>query len=128
VTNSFSSKGDRPYQPRKIAKWLRRDAHHPDSFQCGVRVIDGDVDGEGSRWKYRQSSADRLIIDAVVALTHGAGHVLRVRVDPNWTPHPDQTGDRVGYVIIRAVEETSGASVEIAVSQDELERFGIAPV
>lgn len=40
----------------------------------------------------------------------------------------DRTGPRAGFAIMRAVEESNGASVEIAASQDELERFGIDAV
>jgi hypothetical protein len=124
VVNSFSSKGKRLFHS-SVPKWLNREPHHPDSFQCGVRVVEGQIGGEGRRWKYRQSAVDRLIVDQVVTLTHGVGHVLRLRVAAEWAPHPDQAGLRVSYAVFRAVEQTSGAMLEITVSQDDLERFGI---
>jgi hypothetical protein len=49
----------------------------PDAIICGVRVIEGAVDGEGSRWAYRLSAVDLLPVDGFITLTHGRT-VLRV--------------------------------------------------
>lgn len=126
MSNSFSSRGERLFPPGLVARWLRRETPHPDSFDCGVRVVRGAVPGLGSRWQYRRSAADPLILDGVVTLNHGAGRGLHLRMEDGWAPHQDRSGSRVGCVLLRAVEVSSGASVEIAVSRDEVERFGIS--
>jgi hypothetical protein len=107
--------------------WLQkrraRRARHPETFDCGVRVIDGALAGESDRWRYRISAADPLIAEGVVALNHGPDVTLRLVVDPV----PSGAGRRPGHLRLTAVERGSGARVELSVSADELERFGLEP-
>jgi hypothetical protein len=105
--------------------WLHRRlaarARHPETFDCGVRVVAGTVGGEGPRWRYRVSAVDPLVADGVVTLHHGPNVALRLLVEPVPAGH----GPRPGYRQLRAVEQQSGAQVRVSVDVGELGRFGV---
>jgi hypothetical protein len=106
-----------------IERWMSKLQQHPDSFDCGVRVLAGTVAGEGARWQYRRSGADPLIVDHVVHLNHGTRVALRLIVDVG-ADAPDD-GVRAGHTSLRATDRDSGARLQISVNPGELWRFGI---
>ena len=115
------------YRPSE-GSWLDRifgSRSHPDSFVCGVRILEGNLTAESTRWKYKSSGVDGFIDDGVVTLHHGAGNDLRLRVDPE--PRWDGRGPkpRPGHRALTAVEIDSGARVLLAVPPFHLFRFGI---
>jgi hypothetical protein len=105
---------------RLMTRWQR----HEREFECGVRVVSGELPGEHPRWRFRRSAADPLVVDGVVTVNHGAGNALRLRIDAGSVAE----GTRPGYVRFTAVEQTTNARVEVSVAPAELERFGLPPV
>jgi hypothetical protein len=116
VSGSFSS---------SEGSWLSRvlgPKPHPDSFVCGMRVLEGTVVNEKQRWQYRRSGVDQLIQDGVVTLHHGTGRTVRLRIDDgDWTG----AAPRSGFVPVPAVDVDGGARVLLAIPAVELTRFGI---
>jgi hypothetical protein len=92
-----------------------------------VRVVAGRVDGESSRWRYRQSATDPLIVDGVVALSHGARAALRVAPEPDSIRSGAALKGRGGHVVFDAVVGDVLARVQISVEPHILERFGLDP-
>jgi hypothetical protein len=106
-----------------IDRFMSRLQQHPDSFDCGIRVLAGSVAGEGPRWQYRRSGADPLIVDHVVHLNHGTKVPLRLIVDTG-ADAPDD-GVRAGHTSFCATDRDSGARLQVSVNAGELWRFGI---
>jgi hypothetical protein len=125
MAGSFSPNAGRPSPGSWLANWLDRQRSHPDTFNCGVRTVDGAVPGESGRWKYRRSAVDRLRLDDVVTLHHGTKDTLRLRMDadPYWQgsgPRPRQ-----GLIMLVATVVDSGARLVVAVPPGEVVRFGV---
>jgi hypothetical protein len=108
-----------------LGRWLAGREAHPESFVCGIRVVEGALTGEKASWQFRRSAADPLIAGGIVALNHGPKQLLRVRPDqPPFGPQP-QNPDRPGHLIFTAVEQASRARLEVSVDPGELARFGL---
>ena len=108
--------------------WLDRifgSRPHPDSFVCGLRVLDGTVASESARWKYRSSAVDGLLGDGIVTLHHGTGNTLRLRMDSDPTWDGSGPGPRTGYRVMSASVAGSDARVLLAVPAFHLFRFGV---
>jgi len=108
-----------------LANWLARQRPHPDSFDCGVRTVDGTVPGESHRWRYRRSAVDRLRLGDVVTLHHGTKDTVQLRMDaePYWQgsgPRPRQ-----GLIVLVGTVVGSGARLLVAVPPGEVVRFGV---
>jgi hypothetical protein len=127
MVNSFPFSAARPAPGSVLHRWLRHHAVHPDSFDCGVRVIDGHLVGEGRRWRYRRSAVDPLITDGVRTLNHGTKVRLRLILDTDAFRDRTVGGTRVGHAVLAAVESGSGARVQISVPVSELDRFSVDP-
>lgn len=115
------------FRPSEGSLWQRRFAaskqRHPGSFSCGVRVREGRIRGESGRWRYKQSWVDRLrSAGDEVTLHHGDKVVLRLRVDRESL---SGGGGRPGEFTLLAVEQSTGALVQLSVQGFELHRFGI---
>ncbi|MDQ6936803.1 MAG: hypothetical protein M3140_03695 [Actinomycetota bacterium] len=114
-------------RPRSIAGGLldRLRAETPraaELIECGVRVVTGEVAGEGARWRYRRSAVDPHVGDRVVKVVHGDTR-LQLRfgarvVGERWRIKP-------GFVVWTAVETASGATVEVAVAATDAARLGL---
>ena len=115
----------RPPPDSLIGRWLYA-RPHPDSFDCGVRVVSGAVAGERSRWAFRRSAVDPLTeCDVGVVLHHGTKVTLRlVLADPPLMPGPGPSA-RIGYAVIRAVVRDTDADVEVSCAVNHLFRFGV---
>jgi hypothetical protein len=113
------SNSRRPSPGSWISSWLLQ-RRHPDAFGCGVRVVEGAVAGESSRWRFRDSAIDRHASGEVIALNHGSKVSLRLRVG-----EPLDLRTRPNHVVLSAVEVTAGALVQISVPLGELATFGI---
>jgi hypothetical protein len=124
VVSSFPQNWFNPEPGSVLAKLLDRFAPVPNSFESGVRVLSGSVTGESTRWRFRQSAVDPLVIGGVVELRHGRRSVLRLSVDRHSIEASDIPG-RPGHVVLAAVERSSGATVQISVEPQNLTRFGI---
>jgi hypothetical protein len=111
----------RPSPGSLLARWLDRARAHPDSFVCGVRVVDGALAGEGSRWRYRRSAVDRLVVDGVIELNHGSDVVLRIRFDEDEVADVSDLRLRPGYVVRSGVEQTSAARVLITCDEGQVD-------
>ena len=113
----------RPSAGSWLDRWLNRHVRHPETFLCGVRVVEGRLPGESARWRHRRSAVDPLLAGRVVTLYHGPRRILRLVPDPDSVraggPHP-------GSVVVDAVERDSGARVQVSVDPGELVRFGLA--
>ena len=119
------SNAARPSPGSWLARLMQRNHHHPDSFMCGLRVLDGRVQNEGHRWQYRRSAADQLIEAEVVTLHHGTGNNLRLRLDTELAWDRTGTKPRAGFAVMSATDVDSGARVLLAVPPGELVRFGV---
>jgi hypothetical protein len=107
-----------PGEDTVLGKWMKRGERQPDELECGIRVVDGEIPGESSRWSFRRSWVDPFPSDAV-ALSHGPTK-LRLRLDPEvWA------SSRPGHVEHDAEELESGASVRISFPDGEQDRFGV---
>ena len=110
----------RPSAGSWLDRWLNRHARHPETFLCGVRVVEGRLPGESAWWRHHRSAVDPLIAAGVVTLNHGPRVVLRLRPDPASLraggPHP-------GSVTMDAVEQGSNAHVQLSFDPGELARF-----
>jgi hypothetical protein len=124
VVSSFPQNWFNPEPGSVLAKLLDRFAPVPNSFECGVRVVSGALTGEGTRWRYRRSAVDPLVIDGVVELHRGHRSVLRLSVDRHSVAAGGTPG-RPGFVVLAAVERSSGAMVQVSVEPQNLTRFGI---
>ena len=115
----------RPAPDSLIGRWLAG-WPHPDSFDCGVRVVSGRVAGERPRWIYRRSAVDPLTeYDVRVVLHHGTKVTLRLALaDPPLAPGPGPSA-RIDYAVIRAVDVDTGAEVEVSCAANHLFRFGV---
>jgi hypothetical protein len=126
MVGSFSSYVRGPAPGSLLHRWLAAHRQHPDSFDCGVRVIAGSVAGEGRRWRYRRSALDPLMTDGVRALNHGT----KVRLYLMLAAGPFVVGahaTRPGHVLLSAAEVGSSAQLQLSVPVGELERFGLDP-
>lgn len=125
MVGSFPSNAGRPSPGSWLANWLERQRRHPDTFDCGVRTLDGTVPGESPRWQYQRSAVDRRRVGDVVTLRHGTKVTLRLRMDPEpyWLgsgPRP-----RPGLIVLVATVADTRARLLIAVPPGELVRFGV---
>jgi hypothetical protein len=121
----LSPKGRRSAPQSFLGKRAARRTPHPDSFDCGIRVITGSLDGESSRWRYRLSGADPLIVGDVVKLKHGTKVTLRLLIDKESRDDGGGGLTKPGYTVLTAVEQGVGAQVQISIPPAELERFGL---
>ncbi len=104
---------------------LAKRARHPDEFDCAVRVVAGAVPGEATRWRYRRSAVDPLMLDwDIITVTHGSV-VLRLRFTGENRPRSGSV--RVHHRIWPATDVPTGASVEIAADAGEAVRFRLDP-
>jgi hypothetical protein len=115
----------RPSPGSLIGRWFA-DRPHPDSFDCGVRVVSGVVAGERSRWSYRRSAVDALSeYDAGVILHHGTKVTLRLALSEPPLPRAASPSAKLNYAVIRAVDSDTQADVEVSCSVNQLFRFGL---
>jgi hypothetical protein len=115
----------RPSPGSLIGRWFA-DRPHPDSFDCGVRVVSGVIAGERSRWTYRRSAVDPLSeYDVGVVLHHGTKVTLRLALaEPPLIPAAG-TSAKLDYAVIRAVDADTRAGVEVSCAVNQLFRFGL---
>jgi hypothetical protein len=121
----LASNSRRPAPNSLLGRWLAGRAPHPEAFECGVRVTAGQLEQESTRWRYRRSSVDRLLRGDVVTLYHGPV-TLRLVADRSLVPDAVGVGARLGHGVLAAVEQDSGAHLQISASLGELWRFGVA--
>lgn len=95
-----------------LGRWLSR-RPSANEFDCGVRVVDGELDGEGPQWSYRPSALDSLPVGGEIVLTHGQTRLRLTDVDDEI----DQTA-RSGLRVWVATEVESGARVLLAARAD----------
>jgi hypothetical protein len=115
----------RPSQDSLIGRWFA-DRPHPESFDCGVRVVSGIVTGERSRWTYRRSAVDPLSEYSVgVILHHGTKVTLRLALAEPPIVQAASPSAKLDYAVIRAVETDTQAGVEVCCAVNELFRFGL---
>ena len=125
MVNSVPEGWIRPLLARRKARRTR----HPSEFACAVRVIEGVVPGESSKWSYRRSAVDRLVVQdpdtlsPIITLTHGAGVRLTIRFTGSESPGapPIQPHHKVW----EAIETTTGAHIEVAADPFEADRLKI---
>ena len=122
MVGAFSSNARRPSTGSWIDNWLKRQKPHADSFDCGVRVLTGDVAGERSRWRFTVSAVDRHAPAGIVVLRRSATSALHLRVADDVSV---SVGARPHHVVFAATEADTRAEVEISVPLAELVRFGI---
>jgi hypothetical protein len=102
--------GSRVPQDSWLGRWFGRRSS-PDQFSCGVRVVAGELPGEGPDWSYRPSALDPTPGELV--LVHGDVRLrLRELID-----EPDVAA-RPGLRVWRATETVSGAWVQLAARAD----------
>ncbi|MCW2527569.1 MAG: hypothetical protein JWM76_2429 [Pseudonocardiales bacterium] len=121
----LSPKARRSAPQSFLGKRLARQTPHPASFDCGIRVVSGSLAGEGSRWRYRVSGADPLIVGGVVKLKHGTKVTLRLLIDKESLDDGGAGVTKPGYTVLTALELAVGAQVQISIPPGELERFGL---
>ena len=95
-----------------LGRWLSR-RPSANEFDCGVRVVGGELDGEDEDWSYRSSAIEQVPGDDELVLTHG-----RIRLQlVDLTDVPDTTA-RPGLRVWSATEIGSGAQVLLAARAD----------
>jgi hypothetical protein len=115
----------RPSPGSLIGRWFA-DRPHPDSFDCGVRVVSGVVAGERSRWSYRRSAVDPLSEhDVGVILHHGGKVTLRLALAEPPLLRAANPSAKLDYAVIRAVDSDTQADLEVSCSVNQLFRFGL---
>lgn len=112
----------RPSRGSWVDSWLSRRQRHPESFDCGVRVLAGELHGERARWQFRVSAVDPLTDAGAYVLHHGTQVTLRLRPDGDGIG----SGPRQGHVSFAATEVVTSARVQVSVPLGELVRFGLA--
>lgn len=123
MVGSFASLIGRPSSGSWLDAWLQRRRRHPEAFSCGVRVVEGSAPGLGRRWRYRDSAVDPHPSDGAIALNHGSGVTLRLRlVDP---VEPLAIRTRPDHLVVAGVDLRTGARIQLSVPRGELARFGI---
>lgn len=107
-----------------LERWQLNHVLHPDIFDCAVRVLSGQVEHEGKRWRTRRSAVDSPLAGATITLNHGPKAALRLVIEPD--PFADGLVRRrvTGAVIFCAIEQASNAVVQVSVPVIELVRFG----
>jgi hypothetical protein len=125
MTGAFPSNAARSSPGSWLRTWLERQKRHPDAFDCGVRVQDGAVNGETSRWRYRTSAVDQPVSAALVTLHHGTKITLRLRIDGEPFRDGQAPRPRRGHAVLAAVDAQSGARLLLSVPLAELVRFGV---
>jgi hypothetical protein len=125
MTGAFPSNAARSSPGSWLHTWLERQKRHPDTFDCGVRVRDGSVNGETARWRYRTSAVDQRVSDGIVTLRHGTKITLRLRIDDDPFWHGEGPRPRHGHAVLAAVDAESGAQLLVSVPPAELVRFGV---
>ena len=125
MVGSFSGNTGRPAAGSFLSNWLAKRSPHPDSFDCGIRVVSGVMDGGSARWRYQRSAVDRLILDGIVTVHHGTQQVLQLQIDATSVDLRGEAGARPGYAVLSATEQRTGAQVRVSVDPGHLERFGI---
>lgn len=112
-----------PMSDTVLSRLLGRRAHHPDEFECAVRVVSGSIPGESAKWRYRRSAVDPFMPEVdVVTVTHG-DVVLRLRFTGSGQPRNGNV--RLHHRVWPAVELTSGARVEVAADAGEAVRLHV---
>ena len=125
ATLESMSQSWRPSPGSLIGRWFA-DRPHPDSFDCGVRVVSGLVAGERSRWSYRRSAVDPLSeYDVRVTLRHGTKVTLRLALAEPPLRQAASPSAKLDYAVIRAVDSDTHADVEVSCSVNQLFRFGL---
>ena len=102
-----------------LSRLLSRRPSAGEAFDCGVRVVEGTVDGEGWRWRYRSSVVAPKRPDGVTVLHHGRDVVLRLRIDGDATRHRL----RPRYVLLTGEEVDSGARIRLSCRPDAASRL-----
>ncbi len=127
MRNWFGSNALRPAAGSLVDRWWGGNARHPDEFGCGVRVLDGAVVGESTRWRFRRSAIDRFPHDGFRGgeLTLNHGHtVLRLLLPVQFPASVAERPRRTGHMICQATEAATGAHLLISVHVGQLDRFG----
>jgi hypothetical protein len=116
----MSTNGGLPGARINPNSWLARrfQPKPPDAITCGVRVIDGGVEGEGERWSYRTSAVDRLPANGYITLTHGKTQLRLARFEPV------HERARTGYQVWTA-DEIGGAHVQVATPPNQAWRLDV---
>jgi hypothetical protein len=112
VPSGIGIPGSRVPEDSWLARWFGR-RRAAEEFSCGVRVVDGELPGERTRWSYRPSAVESVPDATAVVLAHGRS---RLRLDA----FADEPGvvARPGLRVWSAVELESGARVQIAARAD----------
>jgi hypothetical protein len=116
----FPSNAAKPPSGSWLDRWLQARRPHPQSFLCGVRVVDGAIAGERTRWRYRDSAID----------PHGEGRIV-LNHGPDVTLRLDEASlqpgvrTRPGDVVLLSVDVTTGATVQLSVPLGEAAAFGV---
>jgi hypothetical protein len=125
MVGAFSPNSRRPSPGSWLANWLDTQRPHPDTFTCGVRLLDGTAPWETGRWQYQRSAVDQLRLDDVVTLHHGPRNTLRLRLDadPFWAAGGARP--RRGLTVLVGTMVESGDRLLVAVPPGEIVRFGV---
>ncbi|MEP6851145.1 MAG: hypothetical protein ABJA87_00535 [bacterium] len=119
----FAVPADRPRSlAGSLLDRLRAEPAAAELLDCGVRVVTGDVAGEGTRWRYRRSAVDPHLGDRVVFVLHGDTRLYLRFVAP---VEGETRRMKPDYVVWTATETASGAQVEVAVSAEDAPRLGL---
>ena len=94
-----------------------------DAFDCGVRVVQGEIAGEGRRWTYRTSALDPLVTNGVVTLNHGPKVALRLSVADLEPGASSGAGVRPFHQLLDVVDLETGARVQLSVADGNAYRF-----
>ena len=112
-----------PTSDSLLGRLLARRVRHPEEFGSAVRVVEGEVPGEGARFRYRRSALDPLVVDGAREFTHGA---VRMRLAADLAVgRTGVPGARPGHLVWRAHLADGSAVVEIAADVDVAARFGV---
>jgi hypothetical protein len=116
----MSSNGGLPGARINPNSWLARrfQPKPPDAITCGVRIVDGALEGEGRSWSYRTSAVDRLAVRGYVTLTHGKTRLRLARFE-----RIDERA-RSGFQVWTA-DEIGGARVQVATPPNQAWRLDV---
>lgn len=91
----------------RLTSAIRRRRLGRDRFDCGVRVLTGQIPGEGSRWRHRISHVESG------NLWHGSRVKLRVQIH-KVVPHPGGWNLAAECIVFEGEDLDHGARLEIA--------------